>query len=199
MRLLGDRSRRMCRWWIGWRRRLRRRSRWKITATRANTRLSFSASFWLTRWGRRISKLSRFCAVLGREFVYRRAPETNERVWRFYDALGELGDERRDDLVWILGIDMAHIGRRYGTRCRHGPSRVGSWKCASATKSGLHVCARPTEKAFRIGAPGAGRIALVRVFAALHVPKLRRANRGSSARVRAVEYRRGIGRHVRGY
>ncbi len=43
-----------------------------------------------------------------------RAPEANDRVRGFFDALGEAAEERRRDLVWILGIDMAHIGRRYG-------------------------------------------------------------------------------------
>ena len=54
------------------------------------------------------------CGPLAESLFTGRAPETNERVRRFYDALGESADERRRDLVWILGIDMAHIGRRYG-------------------------------------------------------------------------------------
>ena len=43
-----------------------------------------------------------------------RAPEANDGVRSFFDALGEAAEQRRRDLVWILGIDMAHIGRRYG-------------------------------------------------------------------------------------
>jgi predicted class III extradiol MEMO1 family dioxygenase len=30
-----------------------------------------------------------------------------------FDALGELAASR-SDLVWVLGVDMAHVGRRYG-------------------------------------------------------------------------------------
>jgi hypothetical protein len=35
-------------------------------------------------------------------------------VRRFFDALGEIGAKLGDKLVWVLGVDMAHIGRRYG-------------------------------------------------------------------------------------
>lgn len=33
---------------------------------------------------------------------------------RFFDALGEIGAREKVRLFWILGIDMAHMGRRYG-------------------------------------------------------------------------------------
>ena len=35
---------------------------------------------------------------------------------RFFEALGELGEKHAGRLVWVLGIDLAHIGRRYGDR-----------------------------------------------------------------------------------
>jgi AmmeMemoRadiSam system protein B len=40
-------------------------------------------------------------------------PEEDERVDAFIRALGELGRVRRD-LVFVLGVDMAHVGPRYG-------------------------------------------------------------------------------------
>ena len=42
-----------------------------------------------------------------------RRPEDSEPVKRFLGALADL-DARRDDLAWVLGVDMAHRGRRYG-------------------------------------------------------------------------------------
>jgi MEMO1 family protein len=42
-----------------------------------------------------------------------RPPEEDEDVRRFLDALSDLA-AKRDDLVWVLGIDLAHVGRRYG-------------------------------------------------------------------------------------
>jgi AmmeMemoRadiSam system protein B len=41
-------------------------------------------------------------------------PEQNEGVHGFLDALGELHAREGKRLMWVLGIDMAHIGRRYG-------------------------------------------------------------------------------------
>jgi AmmeMemoRadiSam system protein B len=41
-------------------------------------------------------------------------PEDEDRVRRFLDALGELGAREGKRLFWVLGIDMAHMGRRYG-------------------------------------------------------------------------------------
>lgn len=42
-------------------------------------------------------------------------PESLDGNRRAFDALAEL-HTKRDDLVWILGVDMAHIGARYGHR-----------------------------------------------------------------------------------
>lgn len=41
-------------------------------------------------------------------------PEDNENVKRFFGALGEIAERDRNKLLWVLGIDMAHMGRRYG-------------------------------------------------------------------------------------
>jgi AmmeMemoRadiSam system protein B len=40
-------------------------------------------------------------------------PEHNEDVRRFLGTLGEIGAREGDKLMWVLGIDMAHRGRRY--------------------------------------------------------------------------------------
>lgn len=41
-------------------------------------------------------------------------PEDQEPIRRFIGELGELAAELGDRLMWVLGIDMAHMGRRYG-------------------------------------------------------------------------------------
>jgi MEMO1 family protein len=41
-------------------------------------------------------------------------PEDDERVRRSLGALGELAAKEGDRLLWVLGVDMAHMGRRYG-------------------------------------------------------------------------------------
>jgi AmmeMemoRadiSam system protein B len=45
-------------------------------------------------------------------------PEDNDRVARFFDALGEIAAREDKRLFWLLAIDMAHMGRRYGDRLR---------------------------------------------------------------------------------
>ena len=41
-------------------------------------------------------------------------PEESGNVQRFLGALGEMGAREGNRLLWVLGIDMAHMGRRYG-------------------------------------------------------------------------------------
>ena len=43
-------------------------------------------------------------------------PEDNDGVKGFLEALGEINDREGDRLFWILGVDMAHMGARYGDR-----------------------------------------------------------------------------------
>jgi MEMO1 family protein len=54
----------------------------------------------------------------------RQRPEDDEGVRRFLDVLAEVASREGDRLFWLLGIDMAHVGRRYGgsfpVRAREG-------------------------------------------------------------------------------
>lgn len=43
-------------------------------------------------------------------------PEDDENVRRVLDVLREAAGEHADRLVWIAGVDMTHVGRRYGDR-----------------------------------------------------------------------------------
>lgn len=45
-------------------------------------------------------------------------PEKDDHVRRFFDALGELHAREGKNLLWVLGVDMAHMGARYGDRFR---------------------------------------------------------------------------------
>jgi AmmeMemoRadiSam system protein B len=40
-------------------------------------------------------------------------PEDDDKVQAFFDALGELREREGDNLFYILGVDMAHMGARY--------------------------------------------------------------------------------------
>ncbi|MBS1858345.1 MAG: AmmeMemoRadiSam system protein B [Acidobacteria bacterium] len=43
-------------------------------------------------------------------------PEDDDKVRAFFDGLGELRDRGGDNLFWVLGVDMAHMGARYHDR-----------------------------------------------------------------------------------
>jgi AmmeMemoRadiSam system protein B len=45
-----------------------------------------------------------------------RAPEDDEGVARFLEVLAEVCRAESDRLLYVLGVDMAHVGRRYGDR-----------------------------------------------------------------------------------
>jgi AmmeMemoRadiSam system protein B len=54
------------------------------------------------------------CGPLAQSLFTGQAPETDPNVERFFEALGEAAEIHRKRVIWILGIDLAHIGRRYG-------------------------------------------------------------------------------------
>ena len=46
------------------------------------------------------------------------APEDDDKVRAFFDALSELREREGDKLFWVMGVDMAHMGARYHDRFR---------------------------------------------------------------------------------
>ena len=44
------------------------------------------------------------------------APEKDDKVRAFLDAMGELREREGDNLFFVLGVDMAHMGARYQDR-----------------------------------------------------------------------------------
>lgn len=54
------------------------------------------------------------CGPYARSLYQGGPPEQDERVKRFLDALAELAAREGNRLFWVLGVDMAHMGRRYG-------------------------------------------------------------------------------------
>jgi hypothetical protein len=47
-------------------------------------------------------------------YVDQQAPERSAEVAQFFEALRSLDRKHGQDLVWVLSIDMAHMGPRYG-------------------------------------------------------------------------------------
>jgi AmmeMemoRadiSam system protein B len=63
------------------------------------------------------------CGPFARSLQSGRMPEDDGNVQRFLDTLGELNDREAGRLFWILGVDMAHMGARYGDRFRAQANR----------------------------------------------------------------------------
>ncbi|HET8646968.1 MAG TPA: AmmeMemoRadiSam system protein B, partial [Vicinamibacteria bacterium] len=66
-------------------------------------------------------------------------PEDHPRVGRFVDALGELAAAEGERLAWVLGVDMAHVGRRYGDE---SPARAGEGTLVEVEARDRERCGR---------------------------------------------------------
>lgn len=76
--------------------------------------IEFQVLFLQHVFGPDIRILPILCGAFGRSLYQGGMPEDTEHVRRFFGALGELGARQASHLFWVLGIDMAHMGRRYG-------------------------------------------------------------------------------------
>ncbi len=76
--------------------------------------IEFQVVFLQSLFGPEIRVLPILCGSYAHSIYRGGLPEENEGVARFLEALGEIHARERERLVWVLGIDMAHMGRRYG-------------------------------------------------------------------------------------
>jgi MEMO1 family protein len=76
--------------------------------------IEFQVVFLQHLFGPDIRILPVLCGSLAHSIAGGRKPEHDANVQRFFDALGELAAQEGDRLFWVLGVDMAHMGRRYG-------------------------------------------------------------------------------------
>lgn len=76
--------------------------------------IEFQVVFLQYLFGGEIRILPVLCGPYSRSLTVGGKPEDDDAVKRFLEALGELAAREGERLVWVLGIDMAHMGRRYG-------------------------------------------------------------------------------------
>ncbi len=76
--------------------------------------IEFQVLFLQHLYGPHIRILPILCGPYARSIYVGGRPEQDEAVRRFLGALGEMAAREGERLFWVLGIDMAHIGRRYG-------------------------------------------------------------------------------------
>jgi len=76
--------------------------------------IEFQVLFLQYVYGPNIRVLPILCGSFAHSIYQGGKPEANEDVKRFFDALGNISAREGDRLFWVLGVDMAHMGRRYG-------------------------------------------------------------------------------------
>ena len=76
--------------------------------------IEFQVLFLQHLYGPSIRILPILCGSYARSIYEGGMPEDDEYVRRFLGTLGDLSAREGSRLFWVLGIDMAHMGRRYG-------------------------------------------------------------------------------------
>ncbi len=76
--------------------------------------IEFQIVFLQHRFGPQVKIVPILCGPYAKAIQRGTAPESDDPVSRFLGALGELAAREGERLCWVLGIDLAHMGRRYG-------------------------------------------------------------------------------------
>lgn len=76
--------------------------------------IEFQVLFLQSIFGPEINVLPILCGSYAQSIYRGGKPEASEPVNRFLGTLGEIAAREADRLFWVLGIDMAHMGQRYG-------------------------------------------------------------------------------------
>ncbi len=76
--------------------------------------IEFQVIFLQYLFGPDVNILPILCGSYAHSIYHGGKPEDNDQVRRFLGELGSLASRENDKLFWVLGIDMAHMGSRYG-------------------------------------------------------------------------------------
>jgi AmmeMemoRadiSam system protein B len=76
--------------------------------------IEFQVVFLQSVFGPDIRVAPILCGSFFRSIYEGGKPEDDENVRRFLGTLGEIAARRSSELCWVLGVDMAHMGTRYG-------------------------------------------------------------------------------------
>jgi AmmeMemoRadiSam system protein B len=121
--------------------------------------IEFQVVFLQHLFGAKVRILPVLCGAFVDGPTAGKPPEASAPVARFCDALGELAAREGERLFFVLGVDMAHVGRRYGdplpARAGEGAlvevatrdrARIARLEAGDAPGFWDLVCARPTPE-----------------------------------------------------
>ncbi len=80
--------------------------------------IEFQIIFLQHLYGPDVRVLPILCGPFVKSIYHGGMPEESDPVGRFIDALGNIAARESGRLVWVLGVDMAHMGQRYGDPLR---------------------------------------------------------------------------------
>jgi MEMO1 family protein len=104
--------------------------------------VEFQVLFLQHMMGPGVRVLPILCGSYAHSLINGGAPEDDDGVRRFLDALAEMREREGNRLLWVLGVDMAHMGARYGDQFA---ARAGEGAMEE-------VAARDSERLERINA-----------------------------------------------
>jgi MEMO1 family protein len=78
--------------------------------------IEFQVVFLQHLYGPRVKIVPILCGPFLEGPAAGKPPEASDAVARFVDALGNVAAREAERLFFVLGVDMTHIGRRYGDR-----------------------------------------------------------------------------------
>ncbi len=108
--------------------------------------IEFQVVFLQSIFGPDIRILPILCGSYAQSIYRGGKPEVDEGVNRFLGVLGEIAAREESRLLWVLGIDMAHMGRRYGDE----------FTALANENEMLEVGARDKQRMERVAAGDAG-------------------------------------------
>ncbi|HMV84223.1 MAG TPA: AmmeMemoRadiSam system protein B [Blastocatellia bacterium] len=121
--------------------------------------IEFQCVFLQQMLGSDFKILPVLCGPFAKALYYGEPPENDDQVLRFFDALGELAELHRSKLFWVLGIDLAHIGRRYGDDLTAVADEGEMLEVKEEDHERLqHVCDGNTEEFFELVKPEEDRL-----------------------------------------
>ena len=78
--------------------------------------IEFQVIFLQHLYGPLVPIVPILCGPFVKSMYDKEMPEANEHLHRFFDCAANMAAREGKRLFWVLGVDMAHIGRRYGDR-----------------------------------------------------------------------------------
>jgi AmmeMemoRadiSam system protein B len=78
--------------------------------------IEFQVIFLQAIYGADVCILPLLCGSFGRSMHADGFPEDDEQVKCFLGTLREIAEREKERLFWVLGVDMAHMGMRFGDK-----------------------------------------------------------------------------------